>query len=473
MPDGESLQHEDTEHDIRTGSSTKSPVLPALSIALAVVCVALVFWSVRLHRERTALSAKLAETQSEQAEALLERPQPTPHSEPPAPPPRQILEINFDDPKQLEDWQRRRGGWQVSDGRLVCSASGAEWAKLVLLKIIGGNFSLRFEVLLPERDRPGNWGCTFYGSRSGDFCMLTFDGDYSRVRLSSVSEGKRTVLCERPMPAELFERKRLLVGLECTDGLITVRADQKMLFAGWHDQTTQGEFAFLAGEGSAFDDLVIESEALADSLDREIEQFAAEFCEQWQLEKEVAIPAAAWEKARGEGEVKVADGVLTVPGSGKTLRLLGDTDWDTYAVEFDIRTANYGSIMLGGSDDESGYVLEFPVPRYETFHMHHMVRGQAEIEALALDQSLRLAPGEWHRVRVLVNPNRHRVYLDGRLVYDFMPMEFPVGKFGVYAWEGISADYGNLRIHLPEGEAEKLRKALEGEPQNGNRQEED
>jgi hypothetical protein len=207
----------------------------------------------------------------------------------------------------------------------------------------------------------------------------------------------------------------------------------------------------------AFDDLRIRSQPdeNAELAHKAIEALAEQHRWDYHLSDWQPIPLDHWKQAEGKGEgVSVEGDLLKLRASGDVWRLFGNDNWDRYMVDMEVRTENWATVLVGGSASGSGYVLEFPSNPLHTFHRHRFRDGRNEEETPATTQGFRLVPGEWHRIRVFVSPNRVVVYLNDLRIYDFPPTDFPRGRFGIFGWSGLAADYRNMRIATPSKPAE-------------------
>lgn len=451
-------QMEDTELDMGSPPSGRrsrgSLVRPLLIVVLAVIFVWMDY--VLLARNRR-LRRDLEEVQSglHQVRTTIERREARAkeRAEPEIP----EFVYDFESAEQLEDWTARSGGWEIAEGRLAAEPDGAR-ARVLLGKVFRGYFLATFTVEREEGNAVPSWGCALFDDGFGRSIVLELDAQNRVARLSLTSNRERGVLCRRPLDAAFFERRKVELSVEYKDSFITVRDADRVVLVGWDDGRWAGRFGLLCSGPVTFDDVRIRSQpdGRAELVNKSIGALAEQHRWDFQLDDWKPVPPESWEGAEGAGKgISAEGGIVCLAAPGDVWRLFGEGEWDRYLADLEIRTRNWGTIFVGADKSGSGYLLELPTNPIDTFHMHRMREGRNEEEIPAAAQAIRLVPGDWHRVRLFVSPTRVIVYLDDVRVYDFAPADFPRGKFGIYGWSGVSADYRNIRVAPPKMGAAK------------------
>jgi hypothetical protein len=361
------------------------------------------------------------------------------------------LVYDFETPEQIKDWEARRGDWNVADGKLLAKSEETN-ARIVLQKVFQGRFEAVFTAERSGDGFPPIWGCTLFDDTFGHCVRLEFDSRTRWARLSSADRDEHSVLCSRPLGPAFFERGKVPVSIEGRDGFITVRDDQRALLVAWDEGKWLGRFGLLASGPMAFDDLRIRSQPdeNAELVHKAIEAQTEQHRWDCHLSDWQPIPLEHWKQAEGKGEgVSVEGEMVRLRASGVVWRLFGEENWDRYMVDLEARTESWATVLVGGTASGSGYLIEFPANPIHTVHMHRFRDGVNEAEMPATTQAVRLVPGEWYRIRVFVSPIRVVVYLNGLRLYDFPPTAYSHGKFGIFGWSGVAADYRNIRIAMP------------------------
>jgi len=423
-------------------------VLPILVVGLAIVSVLMnCVLQARNRRLQDELDEVLARVGRMKAELEERQARAEERTEPEVP----ELVYDFESAEQIEDWTVRSGGWEITEGRLAAEVDGGR-ARVLLDKVFRGHFLASFTVERKEDDDATGWGCALFDDGFGHSLLLELDALNRVAQLSVTSNRERGILCRRPLDAAFFRRPRVELSVEYRESLITVRDAERVVLVGWDDGRWAGRFGLLCSGPAAFDNVRIRSrsdeqaELVHKAIDTLVEQHRWDFAlDDWQT---IALENwADWEGA-GEG-ISAEGGLVRMDAPGDVWRLFGDTEWDRYMADLEVRTGNCGTLFVGANKSGSGYLLELPTNPIDTFHMHRMREGRNEEEIPAAAQAIRLVPGEWHRVRLFVSPTRVFVYLDDVRVYDFAPADYPRGKLGIYGWSGVSADYRDIQIAPP------------------------
>ena len=448
------VQLEDTELEIKTPPDLRpqsSRVPGLLLVACILLTAALAAISLDLWRKNVDSLDELRETRSiltrtqeelEQLEAAAASARGEDLPE---------FAIEFESAEDLQQCSIRRGYWSVLDGQLVGKPSEGR-ARVLLEQAFSGDFEAFLAVAFSQQGQPAAWGCTFCDDGFGQRYQLEVDADERWLRLVAVRQQVREVIGARQLDPTFFSQSRANLSIESRKGLITVSHGGRVLLAGWDARYSSGRFGFFCAGPAAVE--TFRNRSQLDERAR-IEKKAVEtLVEQHRgdhsLGELASVPMALWRRDQDHGAGITVDGELLRVKPGDTAwKLVGRSDWSRYLVKMEMRTENTAAIMIGATTSGSGITIEFPVNQQDTFHMHALTDGNSQGEILGDVQGVRLVPGEWYTVRALVSPTRVIVYLEDLRVYDFVPDRFPSGRFGVFGWGSLNAEFRKIQIALP------------------------
>ena len=462
--ENDSIQQQDTELDIQFQErANPRRWLRWLCLILLAVATGLVWLYQELERHNRFMATQLEWTQNRLRELQSQLHQSKPKQETVS-----KVKLRSDLPEtyfdfrieaQLKAWRLRRGQWQIDSGKLKVRPED-NFARAVISKVFVGDFEAEFEVFFDENGVNGFFGCSFFENSYGDGYRLEMDAGEGWARWTVRQNGERFILAARPISKEMAERQSLRLRVEMKEGMIKLWHEGRIFMVGFDARFTFGRLGLFSDRLLAFDNVRIRAhfDDRSEAISRVFTVFMDQHIRQFNLTNWAPISEKMWEAASGNGSgVSVKGNVLSLNSqNSKAWRLIGDRKWDRYMADMEVRTNSYVCLYIGGNENVSGYLIEFPATRDDSFHMHHLREGEDVKEVKAKEQRLRLSPGEWHRVRVFVSPKRVIANLDDVRIYDFFSFEFPEGKFGVYGWEGMAAEYRNIRVLLPAEEAKML-----------------
>ena len=121
--------------------------------------------------------------------------------------------------------------------------------------------------------------------------------------------------------------------------------------------------------------------------------------------------------------------------------------WTDYVLEVSAR-------KLGGAE---GFLVLFRVQDPQHFYWWNIggwgnSRHAVETRPRRVFPAVRgwIETGRWYRIRIVVQGDRIRCYLDGKLVHDFRDKTYPLGGVGLGSWR-TSVEYRNLVVRSLDG----------------------
>lgn len=447
-------QLEDTDLDIRFKKTQERGSSGWIAAILLVVAGGLALFSIYHASQSQAakLNAELAEAQAglRSLQTELDRKEAA-SAVPVWSPPESFYD--FESPSQLEEWNGRIGDWTLQDGRLRGTPEG-ELASAQVRKVFRGDFDAEFSVhFQPDKQVPG-WGCSFLEQSRQRRYQLEFNVQDRQVRLMAHENDRTDYLGEWGLPFAYSKRHDFRVRLQSHNGIMQVWDEDRLLIGAWDSRMSEGRFGLFCRSTADFDNVRVRSEidALEQTRTQEMKDYIEDTRRSLALGNREPVGIERLEELASNGKGFVVRGNVLIcnPEEGQAWRLIGEGIWDRYILEVEVKAGGSASLFVNASEDCSGYVVELPTTDGEWVHTHQLVKGQASEDLPSKYQKTRLPPEEWQLVRLFVSPERIQVYVEHQPMHDFLPLDFPKGRLGIYGWQGNPTAFRNFRIMLPE-----------------------